>query len=93
MLGAGTFINPLIKLIVTLIILGAIYLFFVKPALDTTNNALDSFNFPDISNDVQSQINDAFDTTNDSDQLRACLKRAAEAGNQHRIQVCINKFG
>ncbi|MFL5869800.1 MAG: hypothetical protein ACJ75R_01870 [Solirubrobacterales bacterium] len=93
MLGAGTFINPLIKLITTLIILGAIYLFFVKPALDTTNNAFDLPNFGDFSSDVQSQIDDAITGTSDTDRLKACLKRAAEAGNEHRIQVCIDKFG
>jgi F0F1-type ATP synthase membrane subunit b/b' len=41
MIGAGTFINPLLKIITTVVILGAIYLFFVKPVLDTTNNTID----------------------------------------------------
>ena len=36
MLGAGTVINPIIKVITTVAILGAAYLFIVKPALDTT---------------------------------------------------------
>jgi hypothetical protein len=96
MLGAGTFINPLIKLITTLLILGAIYLFFVKPALDTTNKAFDAFDIPDFNNlstDIQSQIDDAFDQTSNRDRLQACLKHAAEAGNEKRIQVCIDKFG
>jgi len=30
MLGAGTVINPLIKIITTVVILGAVYLFIVK---------------------------------------------------------------
>lgn len=34
----------LIGLVTTLLILGAVYLFFVKPILDTTNNAFDSVN-------------------------------------------------
>ncbi len=34
----------LIKLVATLAVLGAVYLLFVKPVLDTTNNALDSVN-------------------------------------------------
>src|SRR3954447_19323489 len=41
MIGAGTFINPLLKIITTVVILGAIYLFFVKPILDTTNDTID----------------------------------------------------
>jgi hypothetical protein len=42
MLGAGTVINPLIKVITTVIILAAVGIFIVKPALDTTEAALDS---------------------------------------------------
>ncbi len=34
----------LIGLVTTLLVLGAVYLFFVKPILDTTNNAFDSVN-------------------------------------------------
>jgi hypothetical protein len=36
LIGAGTIINPIIKIVTTVVILGAIYLFFVKPILDTT---------------------------------------------------------
>ncbi|MCB0866581.1 MAG: hypothetical protein KDB58_12780 [Solirubrobacterales bacterium] len=42
----------LIGLVTTVIILGAVYLFFVKPVLDTTNDAFDS---------VNSSISTAFD--------------------------------
>jgi hypothetical protein len=44
--------NNLIRLIVSIAILGAVYLFFVRPILDTTNNALDS---------VHDSFNSAFD--------------------------------
>ena len=96
MIGAGTFINPLLKVITVLIVLGAVYLFFVKPVLDTTNNAFDSFgipNFDSLSSDIQSQIDDAINGTSDPDRLKACLKRAVAAGDQHRIQVCLDRFG
>jgi len=36
--------NKLIGLLVTLAILAAVYFFFVKPVLDTTNDAFDSIN-------------------------------------------------
>jgi hypothetical protein len=36
--------NNLIRLLVTVAILGAVYLFIIKPVLDTTNNAFDSVN-------------------------------------------------
>jgi hypothetical protein len=42
MLGAGTVINPLIKVITTVAILAAVGIFIVKPILNTTNNAIDS---------------------------------------------------
>ncbi len=38
MIGAGTIINPILKIVTTVVILGAIYLFFVRPFLDTTEN-------------------------------------------------------
>ena len=43
MLGAGTVINPIIKVVTTVAILAAIYFFIVKPTLDTTNTAFESF--------------------------------------------------
>jgi Tfp pilus assembly protein PilO len=36
--------NNVIRLLVTVAILGAVYLFIIKPVLDTTNNAFDSVN-------------------------------------------------
>jgi hypothetical protein len=99
MLGPGTIINPIIKIVTTVAILAAVYFFILKPALDTTNAAFDSFSesFPeieDLSSSVQDQINDALDSTSDSGRLRACLERAIEAGaDQHRIDRCIDRFG
>jgi hypothetical protein len=40
MLGAGTVINPIIKIVTTIVVLGATYLFIVKPILDTTDDAI-----------------------------------------------------
>ena len=42
MLGAGTVINPIIKIVTAVVVLGASYLFIVKPILDTTDKAIDS---------------------------------------------------
>ncbi len=36
MIGAGTIINPIVKVITTVAILGAVYLFVIRPVLDTT---------------------------------------------------------
>ena len=41
MIGAGTIINPIIKVVTTVAILGAVYLLFVRPILDTTEDVVD----------------------------------------------------
>ena len=64
MLGAGTIINPIIKIVTTVVILGAVYLFFVKPALDTTKDITDSVN-ESISGSFDS-FDDAFDEAEDA---------------------------
>jgi hypothetical protein len=99
MIGAGTIINPIIKIITTVVILGAIYLFFVKPALDTTNNAFDQFGldglsetFDGLPSDIQGQIDDALEGTDKSDASRLgdCITRAQP--NTDRIQRCVDRF-
>jgi F0F1-type ATP synthase membrane subunit b/b' len=55
-IGAGTFINPLLKIITTVAILAAAYFFIVKPALDTTE---------DISRDVNNSISQSFNGFDD----------------------------
>lgn len=50
MLSAGTFINPILKIITTVAILAAVGFFIVKPILDTTEK---------ISGDVNDQIRNA----------------------------------
>lgn len=41
MIGAGTFINPLLKILTTVAILAAVYFFIVKPVLETTESTID----------------------------------------------------
>lgn len=41
MLGAGTIINPILKILTTVAILAAVYVFIVKPILDTTEETID----------------------------------------------------
>jgi hypothetical protein len=94
MLGAGTVINPIIKVITTVAILAAVYFFIVKPTLDTTNNAFDSFDIDGISENIQSQVDDAFDTTSDSGRLQDCLERATRNGvDREAVQRCIERHG
>ena len=100
MLGAGTVINPIIKIVTTVAILAAAYFFIVKPTLDTTNTAFesvtDSFDgFDDLSGDVQSQVEDAFDSTNDSGRLEQCISRAINGNNvnENALTRCVDRFG
>jgi hypothetical protein len=57
MIGAGTFINPLIKIVTTVAILAAVYFFAIRPVLDTTEEAFNSVN-PAIGN-AQDQVDRA----------------------------------
>jgi predicted PurR-regulated permease PerM len=50
MIGAGTVINPIVKIVTTVAILAAVYFFIVKPTLDTTE---------DITNNVTNSVNEA----------------------------------
>jgi hypothetical protein len=49
-IGAGTVINPIIKVVTTVVILAAVGIFIVRPILDTTEKAID---------EVGAQIEDA----------------------------------
>jgi phage-related tail protein len=40
LIGAGTIINPIVKIVTTVVILGAVYLFIVRPVLDTTEDVV-----------------------------------------------------
>jgi hypothetical protein len=40
-IGAGTVINPIIKIVTTVVILAAVGIFIVKPVLETTEKAVD----------------------------------------------------
>src|ERR1044072_8045220 len=59
MLGAGTVINPIIKIVTTVAILAVGGFFLAGPALDTTDKAIDSVN--DSIDDARQQSNQASD--------------------------------
>lgn len=102
MIGAGTIINPIVKVVTTALILGAVYLFIVKPTLDTTEDITDrAF---DESAEIQESIEDSINSTpgaNDfeveipkaakqAQKLGACMTKAA--GNIDKVQACTKKF-
>jgi hypothetical protein len=104
MLGAGTVINPIIKIVTTVVILGAVYLFIVKPTLDTTNDlfdqtfgAFDEFNeLPaGIQDEIEAALEDADASQVDTDRLQECISDAIgpNGANQNRIDRCLERFG
>ena len=101
MLGAGTVINPIIKIVTTVAILAAAYFFIVKPVLDTTNNAFEEFGLDEFSDtfdglpsQIQDQVNDALEQTDGSQRLQDCIERAIKQHppDQKRINRCVNRF-
>jgi F0F1-type ATP synthase membrane subunit b/b' len=76
MIGAGTIISPIIKVVTTVAILAAIYFFFVKPTLDTTEN---------ISNSVSQSINDSFDSF--APDVQRSVKEARKLQDQAAAQT------
>jgi hypothetical protein len=97
MIGAGTIINPIIKIVTTVAILGAVYLFLVKPALDTTENISNS-----ISGSFDS-FDEAFDQAEDvgvtipkpgnqkaTNKLLVCVQNADQ--DVDKLQRCAEKF-
>jgi hypothetical protein len=99
MLGAGTVINPIIRIVTVVAILAAVYIFIVKPTLDTTNSAFDSFSdsfdgFDNLPSDIQSQIDDAFDSSDNTGRLQDCIDRAIRGNdvNQNALDRCIDRL-
>ena len=94
MIGAGTIISPIIKIVTTVAILAAIYFFFVKPTLDTTENISNSISdnvadsiddFDNLVPDVQKDIDKAFEKTQKAS--------GSSSSDIDKLFACINKAG
>ena len=80
MIGAGTIINPILKIVTTVAILGAVYIFFVKPILDTTE---------EISGNVGAQVRQGLDDANEASEdfdLNFAKDRAESFASSLRTQ-------
>ena len=104
MIGAGTVINPIVKVVTTVAILAAVYFFFVKPALDTTEditdrafqgipNAEEIFEGIPDSSELQEQIRESIDSSSSAtgNKLLRCVQQANQ--DVDRIQRCTERFG
>jgi hypothetical protein len=80
MIGAGTIISPIIKVVTTVAILAAVYFFIVKPTLDTTES---------ISGDINNSINESFETFSPDVQqsIRQARKLQNKANNTGQAQL------
>jgi hypothetical protein len=106
MIGAGTIINPILKIVTTVAILGAVYLFIVKPTLDTTEDITDRAfdSSSQIQQDIRSDIESAFDdagragnidvkipkSAQDAQKMGDCV--AAAGTDIDRINRCMERF-
>lgn len=99
MIGAGTIINPIVKVVTTVAILGAVYLFLLKPVLDTTENTFEQFglgefseNFDSLPSDIQDQVDAALDSGSRSDasKLGDCITRVQP--DTAKINRCVERF-
>jgi hypothetical protein len=80
LIGAGTIINPILKIVTTVAVLGAVYIFIVKPVLDTTEN---------ITSNVSKQTQRAFadaDKASDDFDLNFAKDRAESFASSLRTQ-------
>ncbi len=89
MIGAGTFISPLLKVVTTVAILAASYFFIVKPVLETTDNAIDrgfdsNEGFDEFSPNVQKSVREAQKL---SEQQAASTAAQVEGAN--KLLACI----
>jgi hypothetical protein len=92
MIGAGTIISPIIRIVTTVAILAAVYFFIVKPTLDTTNTAFESIGNLEVPEAVSPQIED---TIREAQQLqrKANKASAAQIDQASKLLDCINDAG
>ena len=95
MIGAGTIINPILKIATVVAVLAAVYFFIIKPVLDTTESAFDQFGepFQNLPTQIQDDIDRALDITENQTQenaLERCIDRALP--NQQRVVRCVERF-
>ncbi len=99
MIGAGTVINPILKVVTTIAILGAVYLFIVRPILDTTEDAIgradrqlsENFANQDRTQRQMDLANSKNSALGDAQGLRAGSQAWTAAANE--IVRCVKRAG
>ena len=93
MIGAGTIINPIIKIVTTVAILGAVYLFIVKPTLDTTEDITDRAfdSSSQLQQDIQGDIESAFDQAGNAGNIDIEIPKSAKQAQ--KLGDCVTAAG
>jgi len=96
----GNVTSGIIRLAVTAGILFLVYLFILKPVLDTTTDVVHSTGLDQIgkslegmSTEIKREVHRSFEVTNPGGQRKKlvhCIQRAE--GNVHRIERCTRRF-
>jgi len=96
----GNVTSGIIRLAVAAGILFLVYLFIVKPVLDTTTDAIHSTgldkvgdSLEGVSREIKREVRHSFQSSNPGAQrkrLLHCVQRAN--GNVHRIEACTRRF-
>jgi hypothetical protein len=92
-IGAGTFINPLLKVLTTVAILVAVYFLILRPVLDTTESAFETVSpafegLDDVGGDVRRSVRQA-----ERIQERQSAASAARTREASRLLDCIADAG
>ena len=106
MIGAGTFVNPLVKVVTTVAILAAVYFLIVRPVLDTTDKAFETVSpafqgLDDVPATVRQSVRQAeriqeqqaaasAARTKEANKLLNCISSAT--GDVNKIQRCNAKY-
>ena len=96
MIGAGTIINPILKIVTTVAILGAVYLFIVRPVLDTTEEI--SGRAFDATSQFGSDFDKAFESIPDTAKIQGQVQKAlnrsgASNKDANKLLTCIQRAG
>lgn len=94
-------VRGLIRLLVTVAILAAVYLFILRPVLDTTNNTIDKAfeGGGGITGQIRDQLDAAdvsdfnidLDSADQAQRMLRCIQRADQ--DVDRIERCGRRFG
>jgi len=91
MIGAGTFISPLLKILTTVAILAAAYFFIVRPVLDTTEKAFDTVGpafegFDEVGPSIRKSFRQA-----EQIQSQQAASSSAQIKEANKLLACINE--